>query len=49
MQPTSGAASSNPPLLKRLRHWMQKQHQALTATILVVFGCAMALYGITGT
>jgi Sap, sulfolipid-1-addressing protein len=37
------------PLLKRLRHWMQKQHQALTATILVVFGCAMVLYGITGT
>lgn len=37
------------PLLKRLRHWMQIQHRALTATLLVVFGCAMVLYGIAGT
>lgn len=36
------------PLLKRLRHWMQNQHQALTATLLVVFGCAMVLYGVAG-
>jgi hypothetical protein len=37
------------PLLKRLRHWMQIQHRALTATLLVVFGCATVLYGIAGT
>ena len=37
------------PLLKRLRNWMQAQHQAMTATLLVVFGCAMVLYGIAGT
>jgi Sap, sulfolipid-1-addressing protein len=37
------------PLLQRLREWMQSQHQALTATLLVVFGCAMVLYGIAGT
>jgi hypothetical protein len=37
------------PLLKRLRHWMQIQHRALTATLLVTIGCAMVLYGIAGT
>jgi hypothetical protein len=37
------------PLLKCLRHWMQIQHRALTATLLVVFGCAMVLYGIADT
>jgi hypothetical protein len=34
------------PQLKRLRHWMQIRHRALTATLLVVFGCAVTLYGI---
>ena len=37
------------PLLKRLRHWMQIQHRALTATVLVIVGCAVTLYGIAGT
>ena len=37
------------PLLKRVRRWMQIQHRALTATVLVIVGCAMVLYGIAGT
>jgi hypothetical protein len=37
------------PLLKRLRRWMQIRQRALTATLLVVFGCAVTLYGLAGT
>jgi hypothetical protein len=37
------------PLLKRLRHWMQIRHRALTATLLVIVGCAMVIYGIART
>jgi hypothetical protein len=37
------------PLLKRFRRWMQIQHRALTATVLVIVGCAVTLYGIAGT
>jgi threonine/homoserine/homoserine lactone efflux protein len=37
------------PLLKRIRHWIQTHHQAMTGTVLVIVGSAAVLYGVGHT
>lgn len=37
------------PPLKRFRRWMRIQRRALTATVLVIVGCGVTLYGIAST